>query len=70
MPSLDGLRAICIVFVMLGHVQGTASFPLARVPFAWAHLGVTTFFGISGFLITTLHLKQQKKTGTMSLPAR
>lgn len=43
-PSLDGLRAVSIALVMLGH--GTRT-PLGE-------LGVQVFFVISGYLITTL----------------
>ena len=73
-PSLDGLRAASILLVMLGH--GHMSFPLHGV---WAerfwtvanngHLGVTVFFVISGFLITTLLRGEMEKSGRISLKA-
>lgn len=66
-PSLDGLRAVSIMMVLNGHVLGTAGFPLTWMPFAWGGLGVTVFFVISGYLITTLLLAEQAKTGTISL---
>ena len=57
MPSLDGLRAVSIVFVLLAHVAGTAQAPA----FLWTEavgdigrLGVQVFFVISGFLMTRL----------------
>lgn len=66
-PSLDGLRAISIVMVVLGHMTGTAGLPVRWLPFAWGGLGVTVFFVISGYLITSLLLKEQERTGSISL---
>jgi peptidoglycan/LPS O-acetylase OafA/YrhL len=70
-PSLDGLRALSIAFVLLGHLGGTAGFPIpARAVsfFAIAELGVRVFFVISGFLITGLLFSEIERTGTISLP--
>ena len=70
-PSLDGLRAISIAFVLIGHLGGTIGFFVPeRVVgyFAIAELGVRVFFVISGFLITGLLLAEVQKTGTISLP--
>jgi len=72
-PSLDGLRAISILMVLYGHLVGTRNFPTAAVrTFDRAlgdlgHLGVLVFFVISGFLITTLLVREREKTGTISL---
>jgi len=69
-PSLDGLRAVSIVLVLYGHLEGTRNFPhlgLARFGGDLAHLGVTVFFVISGFLITSLLMSERQKTGTISL---
>lgn len=72
-PSLDGFRAISILMVLYGHLVGTRNFPTAVVrPFDRSlgdlgHLGVLVFFVISGFLITTLLMGEQEKTGTISL---
>ena len=67
--SLDGLRAVSIAFVILGHLAGTQGFPIvkATVPAALAALGVRVFFVISGFLITGLLLVEQQKHGTIRL---
>jgi len=67
--SLDGLRAVSIGMVILGHLAGTQGFPIvkAAVPAALAALGVRVFFVISGFLITRLLLIEQEKTGTVRL---
>ncbi len=73
-PSLDGLRALSILLVIIGHARTT----VPHLPFSvrrWAtaipgnaSLGVTIFFVISGFLITHLLLREQQKTGRISLP--
>lgn len=58
-PSLDGLRAICILSVLFGHlVYGTNLH--SEFTDAYAHAGVLTFFIISGFLITSLTLRDQE----------
>ena len=59
-PSLDGLRAISILIVFVSH----AGFP--SVP---GGLGVSIFFVISGFLITTLLRVESDATGGISLKA-
>ncbi len=72
-PSLDGLRAISIAAVLLGHLTGTVGFPGWIAPLVegryvdLAHLGVRVFFVISGFLITGLLIHELEKTGTVSL---
>lgn len=63
-PSLDGLRAIAIALVVVGHWAGTHNFP---VGLGSAFLGVRIFFVISGYLITTLLLREQSQTATISL---
>lgn len=70
---MDGLRAISILLVLLGHSSGTYEHHNHWVNFLLtivgnADLGVLIFFVISGFLITTLLLKEHGKTGTISLP--
>ncbi len=54
---------------MLAHAQGTPGFP-TWIPSALTNhgkLGVHIFFVISGFLITTLLMEEQSKTGVISL---
>jgi peptidoglycan/LPS O-acetylase OafA/YrhL len=66
--TLDGLRAFSIALVILGHLAGNPTIP-AKVADAmdFANFGVRIFFVISGFLITTLLLKELSKTGAVSL---
>ncbi|MBB2145185.1 acyltransferase family protein [Pedobacter sp. LMG 31464] len=63
LPSLDGLRAIAIIIVMLSHIFMTTPF---KNSFAGA-IGVEIFFVLSGFLITTLLLKEKISTNKISL---
>jgi peptidoglycan/LPS O-acetylase OafA/YrhL len=70
--SLDGLRAISIVLVLLGHLAGTRGFPLSTaqgdvVPLG--ELGVHVFFVISGFLITRLLFEELNRRDRISLGA-
>src|ERR1035437_2207969 len=68
LPSLDGLRAISITLVLLGHLGGTRGFVRLDLGFGdYAHLGVVVFFVISGFLITRLMLLEREKNGQVSL---
>lgn len=68
LPSLSGLRALSIIFVLLGHFTHKGylilKFPLSF--FADSQLGVNIFFVISGFLITRI-LITQEANGTISL---
>ena len=67
---LDGLRALSIAFVLLGHASGTRGFPkfdLDRFIGDYANLGVLVFFVISGYLITSLLLQEQENQGSISL---
>ena len=63
-PSLNGLRALSIIFVLIGHVQ-VNSFKHTDAP--GAQIGVNIFFIISGFLITLLLLKEENNFGSISL---
>src|SRR5215469_8527111 len=69
-PSLDGLRTLSILMVLLGHLYGTLGYPKNAVTLElshFAHFGVQVFFVISGFLITTLLLREREKTGRINL---
>ena len=72
-PSLDGLRAISVGMVILSHFLGFAALPqhgllhTALVVAGQGGLGVSTFFVISGFLITTLLLNELDHHGEINL---
>ncbi len=58
-PALDGLRALAVAAVLLFHAD-----------LGWAQggfLGVSVFFTLSGFLITSLLLAEHEATGSISL---
>ena len=59
-PSLNGIRAIAAISVVLYHL-GVSPIP--------GNYGVVAFFVLSGFLITNRLLHESKKTGTVRLKA-
>jgi peptidoglycan/LPS O-acetylase OafA/YrhL len=66
-PGLDGLRAISIAIVLFAHAGGTRGWPSALHLDVAGDLGVRAFFVISGFLITTLLLREYQQRGRISL---
>ena len=56
-PELDGLRALAISAVVLFH--------FLPAPFRGGYLGVTLFFVLSGYLITSLLTHEHEETGTI-----
>jgi peptidoglycan/LPS O-acetylase OafA/YrhL len=56
--SLDGLRALAVLLVILDH---------SLFDFAGGGIGVSIFFVLSGFLITTLLLRERERNGNVSL---
>jgi peptidoglycan/LPS O-acetylase OafA/YrhL len=63
MLALDGLRALAILGVLFHHTRGK--------PFGLFHgyRGVWVFFVLSGFLITTLALREEVRTGRLDIRA-
>ena len=65
-PSLDGLRAISITLVILSHLVKWKHISF-RVPGGYGDLGVQVFFILSGFLITSLLLREIGRSSTIDL---
>jgi peptidoglycan/LPS O-acetylase OafA/YrhL len=60
-PALDGVRALAVIAVLLFH---------AEVPgFGGGYLGVSVFFTLSGYLITSLLAAEMDRDGCVSLGA-
>lgn len=66
-PSLDGLRAISILLVLVGHLTNQPGRGHAPFLLEYAVFGVRVFFVLSGFLITTLLMEEKERTGGISL---
>lgn len=66
--SLDGLRCLCI-FLVLWHHRPEVFAQGAEIPrlLTRGFTGVDFFFVLSGFLITTLLLREEARTGGISL---
>jgi peptidoglycan/LPS O-acetylase OafA/YrhL len=59
-PSLDGLRAVAVMIVFAAHAGLNVPIP--------GNFGVTIFFFLSGYLITTLARREFEQTGGLNLP--
>jgi peptidoglycan/LPS O-acetylase OafA/YrhL len=63
-PSLDGLRGVAIAGVLAYHAFAAAGHP------GWVRggfIGVSVFFTLSGYLITTLLLTEHERSGAVDL---
>jgi peptidoglycan/LPS O-acetylase OafA/YrhL len=60
-PALDGVRAVAVLAVLLFHGQVAG--------FGGGYLGVSVFFTLSGFLITSLMLVEHEATGRVRVGA-
>jgi peptidoglycan/LPS O-acetylase OafA/YrhL len=58
-PALDGLRAVAIILVVARHTVG----------FGGGWIGVDVFFVLSGYLITSILLRELRETGRIDLGA-
>ncbi|MEX5631139.1 acyltransferase family protein [Parafrankia sp. FMc2] len=56
-PALDGLRVVCIYIILAGHMGAIHA----------SNVAVDMFCVLSGFLITTLLVAEQARTGTVSI---
>ena len=66
--GLDGLRALSILIVLLGHAARGNKAPAFLWPLRdLGILGVYLFFAISGFIITLLMLRERQRSGSLSL---
>lgn len=61
--ALDGLRALSVIAVIWQHTSGNPG----PAFFSKGGFGVQCFFAISGFLITTLLLRERRRSGRISL---
>jgi peptidoglycan/LPS O-acetylase OafA/YrhL len=75
-PELDGLRAIAVLAVMLGHSTVLSKgadllSPSTAIPafMPGGNFGVDVFFVLSGFLITTLLLQETRQLGKFDIKA-
>ncbi|MGW5667139.1 acyltransferase family protein [Micromonospora sp. NPDC003776] len=65
-PSLDGVRALAIIGVLLLHLSLWGAVPHVT---PGGHLGVAVFFVLSGYLITTLLMDEHHRTETVDMRA-
>ena len=63
LPQLDGLRTVAVTIVLVYHVARTQE--LSFLPGGF--VGVDVFFVLSGFLITSLLLREHRSTGRLDL---
>ncbi len=69
-PGLDGLRAVAVLMVLLTHAFQSVGFPdwpAVKYIARQGVIGVDIFFVISGFLITTLLVRELERDGSVQL---
>jgi peptidoglycan/LPS O-acetylase OafA/YrhL len=66
-PSLDGLRAICIAAVLFIHMPPPSGHPWLEAIRSRGWYGVDMFFILSGFLITWILAVEVETTGSVNL---
>lgn len=72
LAHLDGLRGVAILLVLADHLldkAGASNSAMAKLlaPLDNSGLGVELFFALSGYLITTILLRERMTKGTLSL---
>jgi peptidoglycan/LPS O-acetylase OafA/YrhL len=68
--GLDGLRGLSVLLVIFSHAEIWPKIGLENsrvLAVLSAHVGVSVFFALSGFLITLLLLQERSSTGSVSL---
>ena len=76
LPELDGLRTVGFFYMFMAHSSVIPQAPdhhfflvdCYNVVVKWGVIGLDMFFVLSGYLITTLLLKERLKNGNISLP--
>lgn len=68
MAALDGLRGIAVLMVIAGHFVGSVAdtddpLPRALLVLGNGGIGVTLFFVLSGYLITSILVRERARTG-------
>src|SRR5215471_5068557 len=68
-PSLDGIRAVSILMVLMSHFGLSLHYPhnLWALANCYGKVGLRIFYVLSGFLITHLLLRERDKAGRISL---
>lgn len=68
-PSLDGIRALAVLLVLVSHFGLSLHYPhyLWAIANCYGKVGLRIFYVLSGFLITQLLLRERDKTGAISL---
>lgn len=66
LPSLDGIRAVAILLVIVSHAEMAMTTGGIEWIARLGDFGVKMFFVLSGFLITTLLLQEQARTGQIA----
>jgi peptidoglycan/LPS O-acetylase OafA/YrhL len=68
LPTLDGVRAVAILLVLVSHTVMFAGFAVEHQPaLMGGYAGMCLFFVLSGYLITRLLLREEDRFGNVSL---
>jgi peptidoglycan/LPS O-acetylase OafA/YrhL len=68
-PTLDGWRALSVIAVILCHDRLHSVGPFSTTWLYWyGNLGVNIFFAISGILICSRLLEEERESGAIDIP--